>query len=277
MTLYQQAEEAARFIGVKYASPIKVAVVLGSGLGSFAEGLEKSVAIDYRDIPHFPVSTVVGHAGRLVIGSLGSVNVAALQGRFHYYEGYSLGEVTFPIRVLGLLGVKSLILTNATGGINLRFRPGSLMLIADHINLMGVNPLRGANEERFGPRFPDMTYVYSRAYREQAKQAAEEMGIALEEGIYVAVSGPSYETPAEIRMLRTLGADAVGMSTIPEAIVARHMGMEVLGISVIANMAAGVLDRPLSHDEVLEAAERVGQTLTELLRRIVPKIACLSS
>jgi purine-nucleoside phosphorylase len=277
ITLYEQAEESARFIAAKCPQPIDVAVVLGSGLGAFADGLEKSVAVGYGNIPHFPVSTVVGHAGRLVIGSVGDRTVAAMQGRFHHYEGYSLEAVTFPIRVLGMLGVKRLILTNASGGINLRLRAGSLVLISDHINLMGANPLRGANEERFGSRFPDMTYMYSREWRQMAKAVAEELGLALEEGVYVAVAGPSYETPAEIRMLRMLGADVVGMSTVPEVIVARHMGMDVLGISVVANMAAGVLDQPLNHEEVLEAANDVGQTLTELLRRIVQKLPMIST
>jgi purine-nucleoside phosphorylase len=196
-----------------------------------------------------------------------------MQGRFHYYEGYSLEEVTFPIRVFALLGVKSLVLTNAAGGINTRFKPGSLMLITDHINLMGVNPLRGRNDDRLGFRFPDMTYVYSSEYREIARREAAAMDLTLEEGVYAAVSGPSYETPAEIRMLRTLGADAIGMSTVPEAIVARQMDLQVLGISLISNMAAGVLDQSLHHQEVLEMGERMGHVLTELLRRVVPKLA----
>jgi purine-nucleoside phosphorylase len=271
-TFYERVQEAANFIKSSYPEEITIAVVLGSGLGAFADGLESSAVIPYQQIPHFPLSTAVGHAGRLVIGSCKGVTVAAMQGRFHHYEGYSLEEVTFPIRVFRLLGARSLVLTNAAGGINLKLNAGSLMLIADHINLMGINPLRGQNDERFGPRFPDMTYVYSRRYRDIAKREAGAMGLALAEGVYVAVSGPSYETPAEIRMLRTLGADAVGMSTVPEAIVARHMGIEVLGVSLISNMAAGVLDQPLHHGEVLDMGERMGGVLTELLNRVVPAL-----
>lgn len=270
--LYEKAHETAAVIKAAYPKDITVAVVLGSGLGAFADGLTDSVVIPYRQLPHFPVSTAVGHAGRLVLGSCEDIAVAAMQGRFHYYEGYSLQQVTFPIRVLGLLGVKSIVLTNAAGGINPQLKPSSLMVIKDHINLMGVNPLRGENDDRFGPRFPDMTYVYSRRYRDIVRREAVAMGIALEEGVYAAVSGPSYETPAEIRMLRTLGADAVGMSTVPEAIVARHMGMEVLGLSLISNAAAGVLDQPLTHEEVLEMGERMGSVLAELLRRVLPAL-----
>lgn len=271
--LYQKAQDATAFIKTTYSRKITVAVVLGSGLGAFAEGLQESVIIPYQDIPHFPVSTAVGHAGRLVIGSCDDVAVAAMQGRFHYYEGYSLEQVTFPLRVFGLLGVKNVVLTNAAGGINTQFKAGSLMLIKDHINLMGVNPLRGENDDRLGPRFPDMTYVYSSRCRDIVRREAAVMGLTLEEGVYVALSGPSYETPAEIRMLRALGADAVGMSTVPEAIVARHMGMEVLGLSLISNSAAGVLDQPLTHQEVLEMGERMGSVLTKLLRRVIPELA----
>lgn len=271
--VYERASEAAATIrersGHRQAT---VAVILGSGLGAFVESLAERVIIPYHEIPHFPHSTVIGHAGQLVFGVIDRVPVVVMQGRFHYYEGYDLDQVTFPVRVLGLLGVRRLIVTNAAGGINQQFRPGSFMLIRDHINLMGANPLRGPNDERFGPRFPDMTSAYSATLGEIARQAAREAGIPLEEGVYVAVSGPSYETPAEIRMLRTLGADAVGMSTVPEVIVARQMGLEVLGLSVIANLAAGVLDRPLDHEEVLEAAERVGPLLTDLLRRIVVRL-----
>lgn len=272
--LYERASEAAKAVRERSGHrEAQVAVILGSGLGAFADSVAERVIIPYREIPHFPHSTVVGHAGHLVLGVLDRVPVVVMQGRFHYYEGYDLNEVTFPVRVLGLLGVRRLIVTNAAGGINRQFRPGSLMLIRDHINLMGANPLRGPNDERFGPRFPDMTYAYSAALGEIARQAAREAGITLEEGVYVAVSGPSYETPAEIRMLRALGADAVGMSTVPEVIVARQMGLEVLGLAVIANLAAGVLDRPLHHEDVLDAAERVGPILTELLRRIIVRLA----
>jgi purine-nucleoside phosphorylase len=271
-TLYEQAQETADFIRAAAPQPINVVVVLGSGLGAFADQLQDRVVIPYQQIPRFPVSTAVGHAGRLVIGTCEGVSVAAMQGRFHYYEGYSLEEVTWPVRVFGLLGVPSLVLTNAAGGINVKFHAGSLMLITDHVNLMGVNPLRGKNDDRFGPRFPDMSYVYSKEYREIAKREAAAMKLTLEEGVYVAVAGPSYETPAEIRMLRTLGADAVGMSTVPEAIVAGHLGMQVLGLSLISNMAAGVLDQPLHHQEVLDMGERMSQVLTELLRRVVPQL-----
>ncbi len=271
--LLKQVRLATEFIRRRARRSIEVAVVLGSGLGSFADRLERPIRIDYRKIPHFPHSTIEGHTGQLVIGGCDDVNVAAMQGRFHYYEGYSLEQVTFPIRVFGELGVKSLVLTNATGGINLAFKPGSLMLIADHINFIGSNALRGPNDDRFGPRFPDMSDVYSRRLRAIADREAAELGIPLEHGVYVAVSGPSFETPAEIRMFRALGADAVGMSTVPEAVVARHMGLEVLGISMIANAAAGVLDQPLSHHEVLEMGERVGGTLTRLLLRVVPRLA----
>jgi purine-nucleoside phosphorylase len=275
VSLYERAWEAADAIRARSVRPgeARIAVILGSGLGAFADSLQQRVIIPYHEIPHFPRSTVVGHVGQLVLGLAHGIPVVVMQGRFHYYEGYDLWQVTFPIRVMGLLGVRRLIVTNAAGGINQRFRPGSLMVIRDHINLMGANPLRGPNDERFGPRFPDMTDVYSAALCEMVRQEARELGIALEEGVYVAVSGPSYETPAEIRMLRTLGADAVGMSTVPEAIVARQMGMEVLGLSVITNLAAGVIDRPLHHDEVLEAAERLGPRLTELLRRLVVRLA----
>lgn len=270
---FGQVQEAARFIGRKSPRPIQVAVVLGSGLGGFADQLEDKTIISYRTIPHFPQSTIEGHAGQLVLGQCGGVQVAAMQGRFHYYEGHGMEQVTFPVRVFGQLGVRRLILTNATGGINLKFRPGALMVMTDHINFMGVNPLRGLNDDRFGPRFPDMSEVYDRRIRELVLRVAAKLKIRLEEGVYVAVSGPSFETPAEIRAFRTLGGDAVGMSTVPEAIVARHMGMEVLGISMISNAAAGVLDQPLDHHEVLEMGERVGGTLTRLLQAVVPELA----
>ncbi len=271
-SLYERVHEAARFIRARGPVSPEVGLVLGSGLGAVTEMLSEAVVLEYAEIPFFPTATVVGHPGRLWLGSVEATPVALLQGRFHYYEGYSMEEVTFPIRVLGVLGVRYLIVTNAAGGITPRFPPGSLMLIADHLNLMGVNPLRGPNEERFGPRFLDLTTVYSPRLRTLAHEVAREIGLAVEEGVYAAVSGPSYETPAEIRMLRYLGADAVGMSTVPEAIVARHMGMEVLGISVIANMAAGLAERPLRHEDVLEAAERAGRMLAEWLARLIPRL-----
>ena len=272
-TLYERAEHAARFIRSQAGEDVRVALVLGSGLGAFADELEDAVAVPYEEIPGFARPTVEGHAGRLVVGRAGGAAVAAMQGRFHFYEGYTLEEVTFPVRVLGLLGAKSLVLTNAAGGLNNSYEQGALILISDHLNLMGTNPLLGRNDERFGPRFPDMTEVYDREYQEAAIAEAREMGLELRRGIYAALTGPSYETPAEIRMLRLLGADAVGMSTVPEAIVARQMGVRVLGLSCITNMAAGVLDKPINHEEVIETGERVRETFAELLRRVIPKLS----
>lgn len=269
----RQVAEAVQSVRRRARRPIQVAVVLGSGLGAFADQLERKIRVDYKSIPHFPRSTIAGHAGQLVIGGCGNVVVAAMQGRFHFYEGYTMEQVTFPIRVFGLLGVKSLVLTNAAGGINLNFKPGLLMLVTDHINFMGANALRGPNEDQWGLRFPDMSEVYSKRFRAIAQREAARLSIPLEQGVYAAVSGPSFETPAEIRALRTLGADVVGMSTVPEALVARHMGMEVLGISMVSNAAAGILDQPLTHQEVLEMGERVGGTLTRLLQAVVPLLA----
>jgi len=271
-TLYERAEHAARTIRAQHAEEARVGLVLGSGLGAFADEVEESVAIPYEEIPGFARSTVEGHAGRLVLGKVAGASVIVLQGRFHFYEGYALEEVTFPIRVLGLLGIKSLVLTNAAGGLNNSFKQGALMMISDHLNLMGTNPLRGANDARFGTRFPDLSDVYDREFQEAAMAEAHAMELELKRGIYAALTGPSYETPAEIRMLRALGADAVGMSTVPEAIVARHMGIKVLGISCITNMAAGVLDRPIDHAEVMETGEQVADTFGELLRRTIPKL-----
>ena len=271
-TLYERAEHAARFIRSRADLEVRVALILGSGLGAFADELEDAESVPYAEIPGFARPTVEGHAGRLVVGRVGGVTVAAMQGRFHFYEGYTLEEVTFPVRVLALLGAKSLVLTNAAGGLNNSYEQGALILISDHLNLMGTNPLLGRNDPRFGPRFPDMTDVYDREYQEAAIAEAREMGLELRRGIYAALSGPSYETPAEIRMLRLLGADAVGMSTVPEAIVARQMGLRVLGLSCITNMAAGVLDKPINHEEVIETGERVRETFAELLRRVIPKL-----
>jgi purine-nucleoside phosphorylase len=271
-TLYERAEHAARTLRARAGEDAHVALVLGSGLGAFADDLEDATAIPFSEIPGFARSTVEGHAGRLVLGKVANVVVAVMQGRFHFYEGYALEEVTFPIRVLGLLGVKSLILTNAAGGLNNTLSQGSLMVISDHLNLMGANPLRGANDERFGARFPDMSEVYDRNFQETAISEAHAMNTELRRGVYAALAGPSYETPAEIRMLRALGADAVGMSTVPEAIVARHMGLKVLGVSCITNMAAGVTEQPIDHHEVIETGERVRETFTELLRRVIPKL-----
>jgi purine-nucleoside phosphorylase len=270
--LYARAEAASRVIRARMAAPAETALVLGSGLGGFADEFENAVRVPYRAIPGFVVSTAQGHAGTLVIGNVENVPVLAMQGRVHYYEGYSLEEVTFPIRAFKLLGIKNLILTNASGGIDVRLSQGGLMVISDHLNLMGVNPLTGVNDERFGPRFPDMTEVYSRALQELVVDEAKDLDIAIRRGIYAALSGPSYETPAEIHMLRSFEADAVGMSTVPEAIVARQMGINVLGISCITNMAAGISEQPINHEEVMETGERVRETFTKLLRRIIAKI-----
>lgn len=271
-SLYARAEHAARTIRSRTALDPRIALVLGSGLGAFADELDEAARVPYDQIPGFARSTVAGHAGSLVIGKVGTVPVVAMQGRVHFYEGYSLEEVTFPVRTFKLLGIETLLLTNAAGGINVQLSEGTLMIISDHLNLMGVNPLRGPNDERFGPRFPDMSEVYSRALQEMVVEAANSLGIEVRRGIYAALSGPSYETPAEIHMLRSFGADAIGMSTVPEAIVARHMGMKVLGISCITNMAAGISDSPINHDEVMETGNRVRATFTLLLRHIIGRI-----
>jgi purine-nucleoside phosphorylase len=272
-TLYARAEHAARVIRARGSEDARVALVLGSGLGAFADELQDAQHIAYEEIPGFSRSTVEGHAGKLVLGRVEGVPVVAMQGRFHYYEGYSFDEVIFPMRTFGALGIKSVILTNAAGGINISFDQGALMVISDHLNLMGVNPLRGPHDARYGERFPDMTEVYARDYQETAVEEAHAMGLELRRGIYGALSGPSYETPAEIRMLRILGADAVGMSTVPEAIAARQMGIKVLGISCITNMAAGVVvGEKINHQEVMETGVRVHDTFKELLRRVIPKL-----
>ena len=249
-----------------------IGVVLGSGLGAFADTLDGRVETPYSAIPGWPVSTAVGHAGKLVEGRIESTQVIVLAGRAHLYEGYSSQQVTFGISELYRRGVKSIVLTNAAGGINEKYRPGDLVLISDHINLLGTNPLTGPNDDLLGPRFPDMTEAYSKEYREIAKRAGHELGIILEEGVYAATPGPSYETPAEIRYMRTIGADLVGMSTVPEAIVANHRGMKVLAISCVTNAAAGILPQKLVHEEVLEAGARVKDTLIKLLRAVAPKL-----
>lgn len=272
-TEYARAERAAKFILSKTKLRPKIALVLGSGLGSFADELTDAVRIPYEKIPNFPRSTAVGHAGRLVIGEVEGIVVAAMQGRVHLYEGYSAPEVAFTMRVFSRLGVRSAILTNAAGGINLQFTQGALVVMRDHINLQGANPLVGPNDERFGPRFPDMTQAYWKQYREIALAEAKRLGIEVHEGVYAALSGPSYETPAEIRYLRTIGADLVGMSTVPETIVARHMSIRVLGISCVTNMAAGILDQPINHAEVMETGERVKTQFIALLRAVIPRIA----
>ena len=269
---YDQVHAAAESVRSASTTIPDIAIVLGSGLGGFASSLDSAVSIPYADIPNWPVSNVVGHEGRLVIGEMAGRRVAALSGRAHFYEGHDLRTVTFATRVLGVLGVKILVLTNAAGGINTAFAPGDLMVINDHINLLGSNPLVGPNDERFGVRFPDLTHVYSRRLRRLADDTAAAQGIALRHGVYAACHGPSYETPAEVRYLRLIGADAVGMSTVPEAIVARHMGIEVLGISCITNFAAGVLPQPLNHAEVLETAQRVRLTFIALLNGVISGI-----
>jgi purine-nucleoside phosphorylase len=274
ISVFNRAQVSARYIREQTASDVDIAVVLGSGLGTFAETLEKKVIIPYEEIPDFVRSTVEGHSGRLVVGTLPSstINVAVMQGRFHYYEGYSLEEVTLPIRAFGAMGVKKLVLTNAAGSINQNFSAGEFMLISDHINLMMVSPLRGRHDNRLGERFPDMTQVYSRAYRQIAQEVASELGMQLHAGVYMALQGPNYETPAEIRMMRMLGADAVGMSTVPEAIVARQMGMNVLGISLITNAAAGIIEGPISHEDVMQMGQRVSREFCELLMRIIARL-----
>lgn len=268
----QKIQDAVSYIRQYTDLKPKVGLILGSGLGVLAEKIENPVIIPYQDIPHFPVSTVAGHAGQLVIGLLAGKPVAAMQGRFHFYEGYSLAEVTFPVRVIKELGADILFLTNAAGGVNRSFRAGDLMLIRDHINLMMRNPLRGKNDPELGPRFPDMSAAYSPALREMARKVAGEEGIDLKTGVYCGLTGPTYETPAEVRMLSFLGADAVGMSTVPEAIVAAHAGMQVIGISCITNMAAGILPQKLSHDEVIETTERVKETFKRLVKGILQNI-----
>jgi len=278
MDEFTRAESAAMVIRMQLSQKPhlgvpEIAVVLGSGLGAFAEELKDSVIIPYVDIPNFPRSTAIGHAGRLVIGKLGDLTLAVMQGRVHQYEGYSSREAAFPVRVLARLGVKSLLLTNAAGGINSAYTQGALVLLSDHINLQATNPLNGPNDERFGPRFPDLSEAYSAAYRRFAQDAAREIGIDLKEGVYAALPGPSYETPAEIRYLRTIGADLVGMSTVPEVIVARHMGLDVLAISCVTNMAAGLSGGAINHEEVLQIAERVRGTFVALLAAVIPRVA----
>jgi purine-nucleoside phosphorylase len=247
--------------------------VLGSGLGGFADELTEATRIPYTNIPFFPRSTAVGHAGQMVIGNAAGVPVAAMQGRVHLYEGYSAREVTFPMRVFDCMNIRAAILTNAAGGINLEYKQGALVVLTDHINLQGENPLAGPNDERFGPRFPDMTQAYCKSYREIALAAAKKAGKTLHQGVYAGLLGPNYETPAEIRYLRTIGADLVGMSTVPEVIAARHMGIKVLAISCVTNMAAGILDQVINHEEVLETGERVREDFVALIRAVLPEMA----
>jgi purine-nucleoside phosphorylase len=270
---FTAADSAAQLILSRTSLRPKIGLVLGSGLGAFADSLTDAARVPYAEIPSFPQSTAIGHAGRMVVGNAGSVAVAAMQGRVHLYEGYSAREITFPIRVFARMGIRAVILTNAAGGMNLSYSQGALVLIRDHINLQGTNPLIGHNDDRFGPRFPDMTSAYDPQYRAIAKEEARNLNLILEEGIYAALPGPSYETPAEIDYLRRIGADLVGMSTVAEVIAARHMGLKVLAISCVTNMAAGILDQPLSHSEVMETGERVKSTFEALLRAVLPRIA----
>jgi purine-nucleoside phosphorylase len=269
---FMKAEEAAKFVLGRTRLRPRVAIVLGSGLGAFAEELAEATTIEYRKIPHFPISTAIGHAGRLVIGKVSGVTIAAMQGRVHFYEGYSLEEVIFPMRVLARLGIRAVVLTNAAGGISQEYTQGCLVLLRDHINLQGSNPLIGPNEERFGVRFPDLTQVYWKPYREFAREEGRRLGMQLFEGVYAGLTGPSYETPAEIRYLRTIGADLVGMSTVPEVIAAAHMGIRVLGVSCVTNMAAGILDQPITTEEVIETGERVKGQFAALLTAVIPHI-----
>lgn len=269
-TEFAKAGRAAKFILSRTKLRPRIGLVLGSGLGGFADEFTAATRIAYRNIPHFPPSTAVGHAGNLVIGKVGAISVAGMQGRVHLYEGYSATDVAFPIRVMGRMGIRAVILTNAAGGINPAFSQGCLVVLNDHINLQSANPLIGPNEPRFGPRFPDMTNAYAPMYREATLAEGKRLGITMHQGVYAALPGPSYETPTEIRYLRAIGADLVGMSTVPEVIAARHMGMKVAGISCVTNMAAGMLDRPLDHKEVLETGERVKTQFVALLRALIP-------
>ncbi|NEZ42911.1 purine-nucleoside phosphorylase [Paenibacillus alvei] len=267
---HDHIQEAAAYIQSRISETPEVGLILGSGLGVLADLVEQPVTIAYGDIPHFPVSTVEGHAGELLVGKIAGRTVALMKGRFHMYEGYGPELTAFPVRVMKAIGVSKLLVTNAAGGINTSYKPGDLMLISDHLNMTGRNPLIGANDNRLGARFPDMSQAYSPQLRQKAKEVAASQGVELQEGVYVGFLGPNYETPAEIRMLRILGGDAVGMSTVSEVIVAQHAGMEVLGISCISNMAAGILDQPLSHNEVMETAELVRDKFLKLVIGIIP-------
>jgi purine-nucleoside phosphorylase len=275
--LFTRADEAAA--ALLAAAPIspRLAVVLGSGMSELADRITEATAVAYDQIPHFPTTTVAGHEGKVLLGKLGGVPVIMFQGRFHYYEGHDLETVTFPVRVLSRLGVSTLILTAATGGIRADLRAGNLVLLTDHLNLIGSNPLRGLNDIRLGTRFPDMTEVYSKRLRAIAREEGKRLGIDLAQGVYACLPGPSYETPAEIKMLRTLGADVVGMSTVPEAIVARHAGIEVLAFALVSNAAAGVVGTPITHEEVLEAGRKAAPTLARLIERVVGRLVAMET
>jgi purine-nucleoside phosphorylase len=269
---FLRAEAAAKFILAKTKLRPRIGLVLGSGLGAFANEIAGAARIDYKSIPHFPRSTAIGHAGRMVVGKVADVPVAIMQGRVHFYEGYPAREVIFPMRVMARMGIRAALITNAAGGINRNFKQGCLVVLRDHINLQGTNPLIGPNDESFGVRFPDMTQVYWKSYQAAALQEGKRLGIDIAEGVYAALTGPSYETPAEIRYLRTIGADLVGMSTVPEVIAAAHLNIRVLGISCVTNMAAGILDQPITTEEVIETGERVKADFVALLRAVIPRM-----
>lgn len=269
---FVRSQAAAKFILAKTKLRPRIGLVLGSGLGSFANEIPGAVRIDYKNIPHFPRSTAIGHAGRMVIGKVADVPVAVMQGRVHFYEGYSAHEVIFPMRVMSRMGIRAVVLTNAAGGIDRSYKQGCLVVLRDHINLQGTNPLIGPNDEHFGERFPDMTRVYWKAYQAAALEEGKRLDIEIAEGVYAGLSGPSYETPAEIRYLRAIGADLVGMSTVPEVIAAAHLGIRVLGISCVTNMAAGILDQPITSEEVMETGERVKADFVALLRAMIPRM-----
>lgn len=271
--IFEKVKETSEFINSKIKENPKLGIVLGSGLGPLVDDMKNSIEIDYKDITNFPVSTVEGHAGKLVYGELAGKKVLAMKGRFHHYEGYEVNDVVFAIRVFKLLGIENILVTNAAGGINKEFRPGDIMIIKDHISLFAPSPLRGKNINEFGPRFFDMSKAYDRDLIKIAKDSAIAQGIEVKEGVYVFAQGPMYETPAEIKLFATLGADAVGMSTVPEVITARHMGIKVLGISLITNMAAGILDQPLNHEEVMATAKVAEKNFTLLVNRIIGSLS----
>ena len=269
---FLRAERAAKFILAKTKLRPRIGLILGSGLGAFADELANAARIDYKKIPYFPRSTAIGHAGRMVIGRVADVPAAVMQGRVHFYEGYTQQQVIFPMRVMARMGIRSVVITNAAGGINRDFKQGCLVVLRDHINLQGTNPLIGPNEDRFGLRFPDMTQVYWKPYQDAALQEGKRLGVEMAQGVYAALTGPSYETPAEIRYLRAIGADLAGMSTAPEVIAAAHLGIRVLGISCVTNMAAGILDQPITTEEVIETGERVKADFVALLRAVIPRM-----
>ncbi|NMW84773.1 purine-nucleoside phosphorylase [Peptoniphilus sp. AGMB00490] len=265
-------DNSIKYIKERISLEPEIGIVLGSGLGDFADSIENKIEIPYKDIPGFPVSTVKGHDGKLIFGKIKSKNVCVMKGRIHFYEGYEISDVVYPIKVLADLGIKTLILTNAAGGVNMDFKPADLMIITDHINLMGKNPLIGPNDDAIGPRFPDMTDLYTPELVNIAENSAKKLGINIRKGVYMYFTGPTYETAAEVKMARTLGADAVGMSTVPEAIIARHRGLKILGISTITNMSTGILDTPLDHAEVVEVGKEVAGKFKELLKEIIEEI-----